>query len=268
MFKRMRDPYLPQSNQPCWPCEPVPNLQKLPPVPSDHRQDSSLDEIMKLCGCAILAFCIWLLLPEKHSGQAQTASIIAPTPAKPEKAQKKTGSAVPGGSHSFAAAVTIEEILPADARGYVNRYAVYAQREMAKFSIPASVTLAQGILESSAGLSDVAIECSNHFGIKCFRDPHNGCCRKYKDDENKDSFRIFDNPKGSYRAHSKLLVDGKRYDPCFECGNDWACWAKNLQKAGYATDKQYAAKLVGAIKKMELWRFDGDSAYTPDDISE
>jgi flagellum-specific peptidoglycan hydrolase FlgJ len=101
------------------------------------------------------------------------------------------------------------------------------------------------------------MECNNHFGIKCFAKSHKGCCVKFFDDGNDDSFRKFSNPKQSFAAHSEVLKKA-RYKPCFAQGKNWWRWAEQLKKSGYATDKDYPKKIRAAVIKYQLWQYDGD----------
>ncbi len=138
---------------------------------------------------------------------------------------------------------------------YLDRYAPIARREMHQYGIPASITLAQGLLESNAGDSKLAVESSNHFGIKC-RSKCRGCtCRNYGDDTVYDMFRVFTRPADSFREHSILLTSA-RYKHLKAKGNDYAAWAHGLKKAGYATDKRYGYKLIKIIKELDLHEYD------------
>lgn len=128
---------------------------------------------------------------------------------------------------------------------YVKKYKALAEKEEELYGIPASITLAQGLLESDAGESRLARENNNHFGIKCFsRNCKKGHCSNFTDDSHKDFFKIYQNIKESYRAHSLLLLKD-RYKPLFDLAtNDIKGWANGLLKAGYATDKKYANKVI------------------------
>jgi len=143
-------------------------------------------------------------------------------------------------------------------RDYVGRFAPVAVAEMHKFGIPASVILAQGLLESNAGDSPLARKANNHFGIKCFsRRCKAGHCVNFSDDSHKDFFAKYGNIWSSYRAHSQFLKKSKRYAQLFELDSrDYRGWALGLVKAGYATDKKYAAKIVALIQNLELDVFD------------
>lgn len=139
---------------------------------------------------------------------------------------------------------------------YIARYSKTAQEEANLFKIPASITLAQGLLESNVGASSLAVKENNHFGIKC-RKRCIGCrCANYTDDSKYDMFRIFDSAWESFREHSKLLGN-KRYKHLSKLPlTDYVNWAHGLQAAGYATDKKYASKLIAIIKALNLDRFD------------
>ena len=141
---------------------------------------------------------------------------------------------------------------------YVKRYATVAQKEMEKYGIPASITLAQGLLESNVGDSKLATKNNNHFGMKCFsRSCGKGHCSNFTDDSHKDFFRIYKNSWESYRAHSLLLKRGSRYSKLFQLRrNDYKGWAHGLKKAGYATDKRYAEKLINLIEDLKLMQYD------------
>ena len=140
---------------------------------------------------------------------------------------------------------------------YVQRFAKTAQAEMQKFGIPAAVTLAQGLLESNVGESRLATQNNNHFGIKCFsKKCKTGHCSNFTDDSHKDFFRKYKSPWESFRAHSKLL-QAKRYRDLYKLNKkDYKGWAHGLKKAGYATDKKYAAKLIQLIEDLHLAEYD------------
>ena len=139
---------------------------------------------------------------------------------------------------------------------YINRYSSVARTEMKAYGIPASITLAQGILESGMGYGRLAKEGNNHFGIKC----HNGWKGKsirHDDDAKDECFRSYKNPLRSYRDHSLFLVDRDRYSFLFKLKRkDYKGWAIGLKAAGYATDPKYAEKLISLIERFDLTRFD------------
>ncbi len=140
---------------------------------------------------------------------------------------------------------------------YIRQYVKVAQQEMEEFGIPASITLAQGLLESNAGQSTLASKNNNHFGIKCFsRRCDKGHCSNFNDDHHKDFFRIYRSPEESYRDHS-IFLQSKRYRGLFKLKtSDYKGWARGLKKAGYATDRTYAEKLIKLIEDLKLYRYD------------
>ena len=148
-----------------------------------------------------------------------------------------------------AAAQTPQEL-------YIEKYAPVAQEEMVRSGVPASITLAQGILESGAGLSTLAKEGNNHFGIKCHKG-WTGRTMYMDDDEKGECFRVYDSPEESFADHSDFLRYRDRYKFLFDLERtDYKGWAYGLKEAGYATDKRYADKLIQYIEKYNLTRFD------------
>lgn len=156
------------------------------------------------------------------------------------------------------------------ASNYINNYKDIAVEEMHRTGIPASIKLAQGLLESDWGRSDLATTANNHFGIKC-GGRWDGKTFYKKDDDKDDRgrliescFRSFSSPMESYMAHSDFLTDPKkeyRYGFLFEYeSTDYISWAKGLKKSGYATDPNYPKKLITIIEKYNLSRFDTPSA--------
>lgn len=140
-------------------------------------------------------------------------------------------------------------------RAYLDRYAAIAQREMQEFGIPASITLAQGLLESNAGDSKLAVVSKNHFGIKCKKKCLGCTCRNYGDDTRYDMFRVFESAAESFREHSELL-NTSRYAKLKAHGTDYKKWAHGLKACGYATDKRYGHKLVSIIENLGLDEYD------------
>ena len=138
---------------------------------------------------------------------------------------------------------------------------------MKTYGIPASITLAQGILESGMGYGRLAKEGNNHFGIKCHKDWKGD--RIYHDDDKKgECFRVYNDPASSYRDHSLFLKTRSRYDFLFEIKtNNYKAWAKGLKKAGYATDPKYPEKLISLIERFELNKFDLKKSKKTEEIS-
>jgi flagellum-specific peptidoglycan hydrolase FlgJ len=155
-----------------------------------------------------------------------------------------------------AAPVSGSELFKQEADNYIEQFARVAQQEQAKYGIPASISLAQGLIESRAGTSKLAVNNNNHFGIKCFsRRCRKGHCSNFTDDTHKDFFRKFPNAWDSWREHSALLSRG-RYAKLKKYGTDYRQWAYGLKSIGYATDRTYAEKLIGVIERYNLHRFD------------
>ncbi len=159
-------------------------------------------------------------------------------------------------STNEAAPVSASELYKEQVDDYIQRFGQIARTEMEKYGIPASISLAQGLIESRAGLSKLAVRNNNHFGIKCFsRSCGKGHCSNFTDDTHKDFFRKFQSPWDSWREHSKLLSSG-RYRKLQQHGRDYRQWAYGLKSVGYATDRTYAEKLIGMIERYDLHRFD------------
>ena len=139
---------------------------------------------------------------------------------------------------------------------YIKKYRELAVEEMKKYHIPASITLAQGLLESGAGQSELARKSNNHFGIKCGGD-WRGKTVSHDDDARGECFRAYKHPKDSYEDHSRFLVGRPRYASLFKLKiTDYKGWARGLKKAGYATNPSYADQLIGIIELYELYKYD------------
>lgn len=139
---------------------------------------------------------------------------------------------------------------------YIRECGEIAILEMKIFKIPASIILAQAIVESNSGTSELAIEANNHFGIKCKED---WCGESYlhTDDKKDECFRKYSSVFKSYRDHSVFLCGRKRYDFLFKLNiRDYYSWAKGLSKAGYAIDPNYANKLIAKIELYNLSALD------------
>lgn len=146
-------------------------------------------------------------------------------------------------------AQTVQEV-------YIATYKQIAVDEMKRSGVPASITLAQGILESGSGTSTLAVKANNHFGIKC----HSSWTGKkiYKDDDAKhECFRVYSSAEQSFRDHSDFLKNNQRYAALFQLKQtDYKGWANGLKKAGYATNPVYASRLIGIIEDYNLQQYD------------
>lgn len=141
---------------------------------------------------------------------------------------------------------------------YVDNFKEIAKNNMKTHGIPASITLAQGILESGAGKGKLALSANNHFGIKCHKE-WTGDSVKHDDDAAQECFRKYEDPAESYRDHSLFLTSRPRYSSLFKLDKgDYESWAKGLKSAGYATDVKYPEKLIGLIERFELYKYDNE----------
>ena len=139
---------------------------------------------------------------------------------------------------------------------YIEKYAPLAVQQMKEHKIPASITLAQGLLESGAGQSTLARKSNNHFGIKCGSN-WRGRTVRHDDDARNECFRAYSNPRDSYEDHSAFLKRGARYAFLFDLKiTDYKGWARGLKKAGYATDPSYANRLITIIEDYDLYKYD------------
>lgn len=139
---------------------------------------------------------------------------------------------------------------------YIEQFKDAAMRDMRNYNIPASIKLAQGILESSSGNSQLTKRSNNHFGIKCHKG-WEGDKTYHDDDEKGECFRVYKDPANSYKDHSLFLTGRSRYSNLFKIKQgDYVKWAKGLSKAGYATDRRYPAKLIAIIEKYDLHKYD------------
>ena len=149
-------------------------------------------------------------------------------------------------------------------RSYIKKYKDVAIQHQKKYGIPASITLAQGLLESQAGQSYLATKGNNHFGIKSTSDWKGKTIRHQ--DKKQGIFRKYDKAEESYRDHA-LFLKRKRYEPLFRLKiTDYKGWAKTLRQCGYATDPNYPQKLISIIERYELHRFDKGNKKDNDDV--
>ena len=141
---------------------------------------------------------------------------------------------------------------------YVDNFKEIAQNNMRVHGVPASITLAQGILESGAGKGKLALSANNHFGIKCHTD-WTGDSVSHDDDAEQECFRKYKQAGESYKDHSLFLTTRTRYSKLFKLDKgDYKSWAKGLKEAGYATDVKYPDKLIGLIERYELYKYDNE----------
>ena len=140
-------------------------------------------------------------------------------------------------------------------QNYFDKYKDVAVEQMLKYRIPASITLAQGVLESAAGNSELATKANNHFGIKC--NGWTGRKSYHDDDARNECFRAYDSVYESYQDHSVFLTTSKRYSNLFQLKlTDYKGWARGLKACGYATSPTYATKLIEIIELYKLYQYD------------
>ena len=160
-----------------------------------------------------------------------------------------------------------------DVRLYIDSFKEVAKFNMKEHGIPASITLAQGVLESGAGKGRWSTIANNHFGIKC----HTGWTGEsvsHDDDAAQECFRKYSDPSESYKDHSLFLTSRSRYNSLFKLDKgDYKSWAKGLKAAGYATDPKYPDKLIGIIERYQLYEYDNevlnrDYQFQPEIIKE
>ena len=206
----------------------------------------------------MLSLLTWVLLQKDLSVQVNLGE-VKPLPGALDLKAVATAEARPaGGGGVEAAPLSFAPGTDAQQAAYVRRFGKVAIQEMKRYGIPASITLAQGILETKAGTSPLATRNNNHFGIKCFSKAcTKGHCSNFEDDTHKDFFRRYPTAWASFRSHSKLL-QADRYKRLFRLDpKDYKGWARGLAAAGYATDPRYGEKLIRIIEGLDLQRLDG-----------
>ena len=152
-------------------------------------------------------------------------------------------------------------------QNYIDLYAEFAIAEQEAHGIPASITLAQGLLESAAGRSSLATKGNNHFGIKCHTE-WKGDTLLRNDDAANECFRVYASAAESFADHSRFLLR-KRYKPLFDFDvTDYSSWAHGLKKCGYATDPNYATRLIAIIERYSLYLFDSPDGRIAEDMAD
>ena len=153
---------------------------------------------------------------------------------------------------------------PTEIRAYIDQYKSLALEQEKQYGIPASITLAQGILESGAGLSELTQNTNNHFGIKALGGWSGSVYRAWDDEATKSKFRVYSSAKESFEDHSQLIKGSSRYQSLFNISvYDYRGWANGLQKAGYATARNYAKALIGYIDAYQLYSINGGVKLKP-----
>lgn len=181
-----------------------------------------------------------------------------PEPRRTASSSIKTTKSNSGGQTEVLESTSRTVVYAELVKQYVDNYSPIAKDNMRRHGIPASITLAQGILESGAGKGTLCVNANNHFGIKC----HTGWTGEtihHDDDSEQECFRKYTHGSESYNDHSLFLTTRGRYASLFKLGkDDYSAWAHGLKAAGYATDPQYPAKLIGLIERYDLAKYDAE----------
>ncbi|MBD0833621.1 glucosaminidase domain-containing protein [Aestuariibaculum sediminum] len=202
----------------------------------------------------LLASCKTRKVPTKKNTTSNTERVIKRTVENPKPSETK-----PLETKVYANAT----------ERYIDTFKDIAKMEMQLYDIPASITLAQGILESGSGNGRLSVEANNHFGIKCHG--WTGAKIYHDDDRSQECFRKYVDAKYSFRDHSLFLTERKRYANLFKLkAGDYKGWARGLKAAGYATDRKYPDKLISLIERYDLHKYDEEvlgTAYEPIDYA-
>lgn len=197
------------------------------------------------------------IVTTKKKSSTKSYPVAKKSTENPLPVAKSSTNENPSGSEILVATSKVKATTE-DVKKYIEDFKETAKNNMKVHGIPASITMAQGILESGAGFGSLAKEANNHFGIKC----HTGWTGesvKYDDDAEQECFRKYKDPTESYKDHSAFLSSRKRYESLFKLDKgDYESWANGLKEAGYATDTLYPSKLIGIIERYELYKIDNE----------
>lgn len=192
--------------------------------------------------------------------------VVSTTDTKQSKAQIDSNQKSKNGDEIELQATSNVKTYEEEIKLYVASFHEIAKNSMKTHGIPASIILAQGILESGAGKGKLAQSANNHFGIKCHKG-WTGDSVKHDDDAEQECFRKYAHASESYKDHSLFLTTRSRYATLFKLDKgDYQSWARGLKAAGYATDVKYPDKLIGLIERFELYKYDNevlDRNYVP-----
>lgn len=214
--------------------------------------------LVKIC---IIAIIMLFILKEdiafdfKMGNFASENAIEGKTHVNKQKKDFATPASLGGAVNDFAPAAP-EELREVQVRNYIEKFSETAVGEMDKFGIPASISMAQAIIESRSGTSTLAVRNNNHFGVKCFsKTCPNGHCNNFTDDHHKDFFRKYPGAWESWREHSHFLMKNS-YKRLLKYGKNYKAWAVGLREIGYATDPTYDKKLISVIERYDLNKLD------------
>lgn len=219
----------------------------------------------------LFAFCFILLAScstQKKTVSTQKGKTVIQTSKPTTSRPVNTNVSKPTASESTAPkeelkATSTVKITQQVVLDYIEQFKETAKNNMKEFGIPASITLAQGILESGAGTARLSVQANNHFGIKCHKE-WQGDQIFHDDDAIDECFRKYNDPSESFRDHALFLSTRKYYVQLFTLEKDnYKAWAKGLKDAGYATDPKYPDKLISLIERYQLHRFDAEVLGKP-----
>ena len=215
---------------------------------SNHRSFLKLSAIASFLFIVLLSSC-------GTSRKAKQVASSKPPESTPQQQQKQPTKAIQLEDHLDDEIEDIDLNNLSAVELYIYNFSGIAQEEMRLYGIPASIKIAQGILESGSGNGNLALKSNNHFGIKC--NGWQGEKVYHDDDEAQECFRKYADPRNSFRDHSLFLFERNRYNFLFDYrSDDYTSWARGLRRAGYATDPRYPQKLISLIERYDLNEFD------------
>jgi flagellum-specific peptidoglycan hydrolase FlgJ len=209
----------------------------------------------------VFFFAVLFLLVGCHSSKPVVRTTKSNTPArtvkKPVSSTKTSKETVKKVEEpEVLVATSAVKVTPEIVTKYIEDFKGIAKNNMTQYGIPASITLAQGILESGSGTGVLSVKANNHFGIKCHKE-WEGPSVRHDDDSEQECFRKYEHASESYRDHSMFLTTRSRYASLFELPkDDYEAWATGLRAAGYATDPKYPEKLISLIERYQLYQYD------------
>lgn len=224
--------------------------------------------LKKILAFVLLCFLVTGCGSKKPQIQTTKAGVAkSKTARKSRNPKAKTETSVTSSNKSEVLESTSKTMVYSDqVKNYISKYDYVAKNNMKKYGIPASIILAQGILESGAGRGTLCVNANNHFGIKCHND-WNGDKIYHDDDSEQECFRKYKLAAESFDDHSIFLTGRGRYANLFKLDkDDYKGWAKGLRAAGYATDPKYPEKLIGLIERYDLAKYDAEvlgGKFTP-----
>ena len=209
----------------------------------------------------LLIFLVLIALVSCHSSKPVVRTTKSSTPTRTVKKPTSTSQTSKKNEKKekepeVLVATSNVKVTPEIVTKYIEDFKGIAKSNMKDYGIPASITLAQGILESGSGTGVLSVRANNHFGIKCHKE-WEGPSVRHDDDSAQECFRKYEHASESYRDHSMFLTTRSRYASLFELPkDDYKAWARGLKAAGYATDPKYPDKLISLIERYQLYQYD------------